>query len=379
MTWDSVGHVHGEVFLRASHGDIRKIAEADGNPSLSFSSQLREVDLSLHHKQADAILLGGHLSEFVCFEIGMPCLDQVKLKNLLRFEIPRRIPVLPDVMSISFRKMPDPNHNKQAIVRVFAVRRKIFDDLLLAVREADIHFDAFCHPFMAEDFESRTIFACPAIAPRLALIRDERQLAELKYFPVEFPDGAAGDACSTLAAYALSKNFRTDRPYLGELPEEFRMRRFKKRKRLAILLGILVVLQVIWLGIRVWSSKDAQIQTYLRAIQRIDTRIAEQNRKIAELETSKELARKMLEAIPDESILPVLECLTQQLPHNVWMTSFRCGNGKIAITLSATGDTSQLNTIFASLNGYPLENVRQQQGPDGTEVFYVTLNRGSIQ
>ena len=62
---------------------------------MPLASQLREVNAELKHNQADVILDGGFVPEFICTEFYMSNLDRARLKNSLLFELPRRLPILP--------------------------------------------------------------------------------------------------------------------------------------------------------------------------------------------------------------------------------------------------------------------------------------------
>ena len=374
--WDLSGTVHGKVFCRESGGKLRAIATAEGDSSAPFSSQLRDVNVALRHMQADAIVVYGYLPEFVCFELRMPNVDNAKIKSLLGFELSRRLPVAKDDLMVSFRADRSIVEASQIPVRVFAVRMKPMIKAFDALREAGVKFDAFCHPLLTVELKrDGDMAAFPQAAPGTGLIRGENGLLELRM-------GDSGeslyDAETVIAEYATNKTFSKDKWYLSDMPGDFRPRRFKNRRRLAVLLGLFIVLAAGHLCWREWQDRDRQIQSYQRATRRLNARMERENSAIADIEVLGAFAEKMQGCIKEPSVIPVLETLTKQLPANAWITNFRTGNGKIAITISVSGDSSKLNNILSSLEHYPLENLRKQQGADASETLYITLGNGVL-
>lgn len=374
--WDFSGTVHGKVFCRESGGKLRAIATAEGDPSAPFSSQLRDVNVALRHMQADAIVIYGYLPEIVCFELRMPNVDNAKIKSLLNFEVARRLPIAKDDLLVSFRADRSVASASQIPVRVFASRLKSLVKVFDALREAAVKFDAFCHPFLAVELKSgNESVEFPQTAPGLKLTRGEGGLLELQMNV----GGERSDAAETVVAeYAMGKAFSKDKPYLSDISSDLRPHRFKNRRRLAILLGIFILLSAGFLGWREWQDQDRQIQSYQRATRKLNVRMDRESAAIADIEALGAFAEKMQGCIKEPPVIPVLESLTKQLPANTWITNFRTGNGKIAITISVSGDSSKLNNILSSLERYPLENLRKQQGADASETLYVTLGNGGL-
>ncbi len=365
LLWDRNSRVSGVVAVRKGDA-VTKLASVQGTAGTPFVSQLREVNAALKKYRTDAIVLGGFLPEYVCLEIPSPNVDRRTLQNMLRFELPGFLPVPAEGMSVFFRQIDDGNGRKKT--RVFAVRSRVWRELLDQIREAGIKFDAVCHPFMAVEASC----AFPEVAPGLELAAGEGGLVSLKRAePFGGPDASA----DVLAAYALSREFRQDKAYLADVPEEFRIHRFKTGRRIAIVLTLIVAVAGSSLLYRHWADRDRQVEQYRRAIGRIDEQLLAQNAGIENERVLGAFAGKMLEVVNEELLLPVLGLLSGKLPGNVWMTSFRGGNNRIALTLSVTGEASGLNEVWGELGNWELENQRQQDGPDGTRILYITLKR----
>lgn len=370
LYWDFNYQVGG---LLAELGPNRRVevrATAQGLPGMSFASQLHQVSVELKNHQADAVLLGGFIPEFICFELSMPKLERAKLRNALQFELSRRIPAALDGMVTMFRVMPGRN-DRQVIVRVGAVRSRVWHDLLDRIREAGIRFDAVCHPLLAASVSGAGAEACfPASAPGVMLVENENGLAEMRMSSSSAEDDRTG---LMLAEYALSKHFHADKPWLSDLPSELRLHRFKHRRNFAVFFGSVALSLGGFLGYLHWCDRSEQIQAYRREIFNLDSRLRRQQGQLEEMRVLGQFAEKMNESIAEVQLLPVLEMLTSKLPPNTWVTGFRTGNGKVSVTLSVTGDSSNLSTALADLGEWTVENQRRQQGGDGTETWYVNL------
>lgn len=373
LYWDHEFRVHGVVATRTRNGELQILAEAQGDVKTPFPTQLREVFSALKFTQADAVLFGGFVPEFVCFDLVMPNLDRAKLANALKLELSRRIPAIAEGMNVSFRVMPHAADVRQLAVRVFAIRSRVADDLWEQIRESGICIDAFCHPFMAAELSERIPrVSFPLTAPGLVLVSSPEGSSELHWDGA--PDATKDRTGEALAAYALGGEFASDKKYLSDLPDDLRIRRFKKSRNFAILLFFTVLLAGGALLFRQWQNQDRQIRAYRRETQLLDSRLKVHEKRIEETKNLGLFAEKMLEALEDDSMLPVLTQLSEKLPGTVWVTSFRASGGKIALTLSVTGDSSSLGNVLNELEGWTVENQRQQQEA-GNETWYVTLKR----
>ncbi len=171
----------------------------------------------------------------------------------------------------------------------------------------------------------------------------------------------------------MSRNFRQDKIYISEIPENLRLHRFTKSRNLAFILGLLIMILGGALIYRHWEDQERQQEAYRRELLQLDSKIRSMNGRIEEVKTLGEFARKMQDARDDTSILAVFEMLTEKLPDNVWVHSFRAGNHQIALTLSVAGDAAGLNESLADLPDWNILNLRQQRGSDGKEIWYITL------
>ena len=262
----------------------------------------------------------------------------------------------------------DPHRLK---VRVWAVKRQIWSELENRLQEAAIKIDAFCHPFLAAELDEKHPAAeFPQVAPGLMLVQGESGLARMVRRDVS---GLADKTGEVLAAYGLSRNFRQDKIYISEIPENLRLHRFTKSRNLAFILGLLIMILGGALIYRHWEDQERQQEAYRRELLQLDSKIRSMNGRIEEVKTLGEFARKMQDARDDTSILAVFEMLTEKLPDNVWVHSFRAGNHQIALTLSVAGDAAGLNESLADLPDWNILNLRQQRGSDGKEIWYITL------
>lgn len=371
LYWNQSDRVSGAVISLQADGTPVTLASASGSAGMPLSSQLREVNAELKHNQADVILISGFIPEFICTEIFLPNLDRAKLKSSLLFELPRRLPILTDGMVCFFRPLPLPDDPHRLKVRVWAVKRQIWSELENHLQESAIRIDAFCHPFLAAELDEKHPAAeFPQVAPGLALVQGENGLAHMVRRDVS---GLTDKTGEVLAAYGLSRNFRQDKIYISETPENLRLHRFTKSRNLAFILGLLIMILGGALIYRHWEDQDRQQNAYRRELLQLDSKIRSMNGRIEEVKTLGEFARKMQDARDDTSILAVFEMLTEKLPANVWVHSFRAGNHQIALSLSVAGDAVGLNENLADLPDWNILNLRQQRGSDGKEIWYITL------
>ncbi len=373
LFWNLNGHVRGLVAARDSRGGLKILASAAGNATLPFPLQLREVDAALRHSQAEAVLAGGFVRDFVCCEFPMPNHPPALLRNAVRMELSRHFPLSSAELVFGFRPIPIPDSPHQVRVRVFAVRTGAYDELIGKLKESGLRFDAFCHPFMAAEIDRehpRAVF--PDTAPGLEMVMNDAALAEMCVGTEEPSPDRTGEV---LAACALGRRFRQDKKYLSPLPEELRLRHFKKSRRLLILLFLLMLTLAGSLGWRYWSDGNQRLRRYRRAEIKLSEELRVRNGRLEEIRNLNQFARKMSDAIDTPPVLPVLEELSQRLPLSAWVTAFRSGGGKIALTVSVTGDGAPVDAALAELDGWMVENQRQQQGADGAETRYITLRR----
>lgn len=365
--WDNY-RLSGNV-VHFPHDEFTVIAQCDGDPQNSFSTQLREVSSRLKKHHAESVILSGFLPEFICFDIHMPAVDRNTIRNMLQFNLSSYLLISIELMTIFFRIVR--REDNKNIVRIFAMRTQGWRDFIDQLKESGVSIDAYSHPFMAADLATDCEkIAFPLIAPGFQLSLNEQGLAILgRTNHIEVEDKSV----EVLARYGLSRNFYHDKAFLSNLPEHSRIHRFKNRKRIAVLLSLLVVVSGSFLTYLHWKDQHDRIESYHRAINLLDNKLHEQNEKVASLSSIGNFAAKMLEVSNSEPVLPLFETLSSKLPANTWATSFQSGNNKVSVTLSVKGDSTSLSTALNELGNWQLENQRQQDGPDGSSSWYINL------
>lgn len=369
--WNQHYQVSGLV-MSFFHGEHRVIASANADNKSSFPAQLRDVNQALKNFQAESILVGGFLPEYICFELYMPHVGRTELKNMLTFELPRRIPYLYSETTTFFRIIPNDDNTGKDKIRVFALPTRVWNNFLEQMKSVGIKFDAYCHPFMAARLAKASLTAeFPQTAPGYFLIQMENGLAEMRMTEKRMTsDDRTGEI---LAKYGLQKCFYHDKKFLSEIPEELQLHRYKKYRTILILQIFILCCLTGALVYRYWTDQDRQIGKILEETRKLEGKLRQQNAKIEELRITSQFAEKMNEAVNRQAILPALEILSNTLPSNTWVSSFRYGNQRIALTLLVYGDSSNVNNKFASLEEWIVENQRQQQNDRGSETWYITL------
>ncbi len=371
--WDNQYHVQGIVATLGSSDELQILSHIKGDANTPFVSQLREVYTLLKCSQAEAIVIGGFLPEFICCDLKMPLLDHEKMRNALEMELSRQVPLVKEEMDISFRILPEMTSNgRKVTVRIFAVRSKIILDLWDQLREANIYTDAFCHPFMASILTAEIdSVEFSETAPNLKLQKNMDGNSELSLCQNSTDIDKTSEA---IATYSLNKKFDVDKKYLSNVPDDLKIKRFKKSRNFTIFLIIAIIVSSSIYIYRSWSNQDYQIRAYKSAIYELNSKHKITERRLEEEKKIGLFAEKMLIAMEDIEILHIMSSLSNKLPSNVWVSSFRASGERVSLTLSVKGESSTLNELLNELPLWSVENLRQQQNAEN-QTWYVTLRR----
>ena len=91
-----------------------------------------------------------------------------------------------------------------------------------------------------------------------------------------------------------------------------------------------------------------------------------------------ESAQKLLEAVDEIDPLAVMAVLSEKLPAHAWVTSFRCSDNKVALSLLVKGETDSIVEVLnKEIRPLIVENLRQQLNNDGSDTITVTLQKST--
>lgn len=106
VSWDDKYRVVGAVAERNRNAEkpvLTGLCHATSDHT--FSEQLAEVYNQLMSPEIEAVILGGHIEDAVCFDLSMPKLPSHELKNALEFELPRQLPCTTDNLTVFHRRI----------------------------------------------------------------------------------------------------------------------------------------------------------------------------------------------------------------------------------------------------------------------------------
>ena len=190
----------------------------------------------------------------------------------------------------------------------------------------------------------------------------------------------AGNLPASIAEYALSAEFQRDKKYLSALPPGLQIQRYRYWKIAAAILAVFAVLSAVVLGYLHIIDRRNVAMAIQREVDEAGYRLEYLTQALEQGRAVSETAAKILDGLNDVDPLPVMAQLTRSLPDTAWITSFRTGNGDLAITLAVSGNTEPVNTVLNQLPGFAMDSLRQQTNPDGSATLYVTLKQaGGVQ
>ena len=308
-------------------------------------------------------------SEYVCFEVMLPPVGYLETAKLLAFELPRRVPAPVADLTVFFRRFPPAGG--QCHVRVFAVKTLEWHRVLENLH--DLKLDAVFHPFMVLPDTMVSPVYLPEFDPDYIWDKVEGQWSML-------PKGNAklkpvGNLHALIAKYALSPDFQRDKKHLSILPRELQLRHYRYWKIAVVILAMFTIISAIVLGYLYIIDHRNIAMAIRHEVDETDYRREYLRQALERGRPVSETASKILDGLNVIDSLSVMAQLTKVLPDTAWITNFRTGNGELAITLTASGNTDQINTALNQLPGFAMDSLRQQTNPDGSATFYVTLKQ----
>ncbi|WP_176014990.1 hypothetical protein [Victivallis sp. Marseille-Q1083] len=313
-------------------------------------------------------------SNYACFELILPQTGYSELTNLLKFELPRRVPYPAAEMTVFCRKFSAAGGKQR--VRVFAVKTSEWNGVLETLQ--GVKLDAIVHPFMALPADLDSPVYLPEFEPDYLWCKDS-DLWEMRLKDDDEVE-PAGNRPASIAEYALSAEFQRDKKYLSALPPGLQIQRYRCWKIAAAILAVFAVLSAVVLGYLHIIDRRNVAMAVQREVDEAGYRLEYLTQALEQSRAVSETAAKILDGLNDVDPLPVMAQLTRSLPDTAWITSFRTGNGDLAVTLSVSGNTEPVNTALNQLPGFAMDSLRQQTNPDGSATLYVTLKQaGGVQ
>lgn len=411
LSWNNSGGVFGIRVKTKNHKleilDAIRMQVEDGN----FAPAISEIMGKIMHTSTHLIISGGKIESSVCFDLLLPPMPEPDIKQAIQYELPRYIPCDPMDIVFGYRiiKADKENESKKMLIRVFAILKKDWNELLTDFTSSGVKFDSFVHPFMVldpllneqpeiflPDVEYHFCYAKKEGSPLRQMIKVEEtgsgsaadfeisELAEKLNYDrsafagmikrEELPDFIPA---MMLAAYAISQKYREDKNHLIPLPKELVPERFRKLRALFMVLLTLTLLLILALIGRNWwedwsrlsslKNETAQIQNKIKVLQA-------SNKKLTRLE--EKILKELLEAdTGNNAITHCLHEISVKMPKEMWLSHFSTRGNSIDMSIrSVAGKQSQIIPVLNSSGLFKTKSSYTRRNSDGTENIYINLD-----
>jgi len=412
LFWRRDGLVVGTRVVKGGDGFL-EVAE---NSSASFekggglAAVLAAVETRLLTSSTDILIVGGDFDdECVCFDLNIPNMPEGDMRQAIKYELSRLLPCESGDVVFGFRKLAPKNNNSKASrfpVRIFAVSRKVWSELLTDFTSAGFRFDALAHPCMLLDplLSEFDEFNLPGdeSSYRFSMVGDgpNRQMRPMKSSDERGVENSLdlavamgyektklsaaignGELDSFIpgmlqAAYALSSNFAADKRCFIPLPRELRFERFKRSRLIFFALLFLIVVLSCVLTVREWWDDWSRLAALNAENTKVERRISElkvENAELARFEKS--VVLKIAGANPGiHEITGCLYELTKIIPKDVWLLNFSARGSSLDISLRAPkGKRVEIMKAVNESKLFKVKNSNTRRGSDGSESVYLHL------
>ena len=411
LSWDTDNRVTRVRVEKVGEG--LKILEAfTSTNGETLASSLSSAAAELNISETHLLLAGIGVSHGISFDLNLPYMSNDDTKQAIIYEIPRHIPCDSQDIIFGYRTVKNDNDNSDSdamkrTVRVMALPKKEWNEVLTEMSETGIRLDAIVSPFFAAapllSDRNEILFPSGEKLYRLVLKEDgisrniavedldnqltksdlnkeiQDYIVELGYtdpLPVEVSSNPANYFQALLiGAYGVSNSFTNDRISIIKLPKELRPERYRIFRKLFFGLLITIGLLIFAFVGRIWwdaksrynnlSEEILQIKRKMVLIDHDEKRLKENAKIFKEIKTRK---------LGNAEIALCLYKIATMLPKGMWLAHFSARDYSIDISLRYSGSgitmpdfnkTGILKVITSSTRSNPR---------DGTTTVYVRLN-----
>lgn len=408
LYWNKAGAVYGvRVSIKNQKLQVLDSAAIEMEDE-GFARAFSRVTEKLLQPSTHLIVAGGSLESNVCFDLSVPPMAAADIKQAIQYELPRHIPCDPMEMVVSYRILDPGSEEENAnrmLIRVYAVLKKDWNELVTEFTSYRIKIDAFLHPYLVmdpilssidelylpdvdEDFiyarqkdsECRQMVLSQAEA-RFETKPDASTLPQaMNYDSVH---GKVKDELShyippmMLAAYGLGKEFLEGKNQLVPLPREMVPERFRRLRISFAILLVFTVLLLLGLTGRFWWDSWSRLRKLQQEKQIIDLRVKKLTESNGKLTTIDELIKEIEEAkVGSSRIAKTLHMLSMTIPKDMWLVYMSSRETSIDISVKSGSGQKSVAALLSLLNakkGYKAKLSHSNVGRDGTSNFYINL------
>jgi hypothetical protein len=380
----------------------------------NFGPAISEISKKLLLPSTHLIIAGGTFEESVCFDLTIPVMPESDIKQAIQYELPRHIPCEPSDIVLGYRILKtktDENKAPKLLIRVFAIMKKAWNELITDFTSSGVKFDAVVHPYMLLDpiLGDEDEFYLPEVDRDFKLVKDEsgasRQMVQIEsgnetdFDDIQlkipsFPEKMNYDTTTVSAkindekleyyipvllqaAFGLSTEFREKKNHLISLPKELLPERFRRLRALFVVFLLFTFLLIAALIGRTWWDDWSRLASLKQANKSIQNRIQVHktgNQKLEDLEEN--IIRELLEAeTGNNNITRCFHKLSITMPKEMWLSHFSTRDNSIDMSIkSAPGKQSKILSALNASGLFKTKSSYKRTNTDGTENIYIHLD-----
>ncbi len=349
---------------------------------------------------ASWLLLGMNLEGGEVFESRLPDASQDALAGALHFEAPREVLTLPEDFLLQYVKTSAADTAGEVNLRGYVFAGKALLKLAPWLAKCRRKLDAFVYPLLAlpPDLAAAAKVYMPELEKNFywqngmwyanggAAAANGHEWWTFLHHDCRWPDAGADDwreyaTALTVARFGLRKLIPDPSVLAGinVLPGYLRPARYRTQLRLMALLAVLLLGVALLHG---WNSWRGGYQTYRTLADELAgtrTRVEKLRKQLKTGEKElKEVTRVAELKIGDRDCLAYLGLLSEKLPDDVLVSSFRWNDGSIDLMLQTESTELDMVSFFNRLNGFKVISASQRTNNNsGLTVATVKLAVGN--
>ena len=414
LFWNREGDVFG-IRVKTKNQKLQLLDSAVFNAEDGFASALSEITERLLLPSTHLIVVGGCFEGSVCFDISIPSMPTADIRQAIEYELPRHIPCDASDMVSGYRILDstpaDEGKSPRLLIRIFAILKKEWNELITEFTSTGVRVDAILHPYMVldpimgdeeriffPDIDDDFIYVKSEGSHLRKMIRIEKETEEDYISPIpgvdSLPDKIGFDSemirevinddelkkfipSMLMAAYSLSPAFREGQSHLIQLPRELIPERFRRLKIFFIFLLSLTVILFFGLIGRYWWDAWSRLASLESENRRIETKIKKvekENKKLEVLDDA--VIKELLEAeIGNSQMARCIHEISVVMPKKMWISHLTTKDK--SIDMSVRSPVGKQGNIISALNGsgiFKTTRSNTRRNTDGTVNIYVHMD-----
>jgi len=415
LFWNNTGNVFGvRVKIKNHKLELLDAAslQVEGN---NFGPAISEISGKLLLPSTHLIIAGGTFEESVCFDLTIPVMPESDIKQAIEYELPRYIPCESSDIVFGYRILEmetetDETKYPKLLIRVFAIMKKVWNELITDFTSSGVRFDAVVYPYMLLDpiMGDEYELYLPEVDGDFKFVKDEGEISRqmvraegsnepdpdnIRLKISNFPEKMNYDTTTVSAkikdaelehyipallqaAFGLSTEFREKKNHLISLPRELLPERFRRLRSLFIVFLLLTFGLIAALIGRNWWDDWSKLTSLKQENKRIQNEIKVlqmNNNKLANLEEN--IINELTEAeTGNDKITYCLHKLSILMPKEMWLSHFSTRGSSIDMNItSAPGQQSKILSALNSSGIFKTKSAPTRAKRDGTENIYIHM------